>query len=402
MPRPRKHERIECRYYTWLLSCRDGVWRADGRSNRPNIGRHSLGTKDRNEAVKLLARLDLTMAVRHGRADPAAIRADAGGELALAEGRRRYEAHVARAVLVGGARPATRKRYRAVFDKFVRYTSDRGVTTWNRVTARVLEGYLAHLEADGYAYRTQYLEATTLKQAVAWLIGEGHLPPECRIVLHLRKAVGTDTYCWRAEEVVAILAYCRGTPGLGWLADVLTALTFTGLRISELIALRWSDLDFAADMIRLVDETGSGRPTGGRAARTLKGGRGRALPLHDELRPVLAAIPRHRDGYVFHGPEGGRLKADTVRRTLIRDVLTPLGERFPTPPGEVGFTSGRLHSFRHLFCSLSASRGVPQQTVMTWLGHRDSKMVAHYFTLYDDEARRQMARVVLPDDAGGA
>lgn len=402
MPRPRKNERIACRYFVWLLSRRDGVWRADGRSNRINVGRHSLATRDLDEARRLLHQLDLTMAVRHGQADPDAIKADAGRELSLADGRRLYETHIGRAKLVGGTRPSSQKRYRAVFDKFVAYAAGKGLTTWNQVKARTLEGYIAHLEDNGYAYRTQYLEATTLKQAVAWLVQQKHLPHECRIVLPLDKPQGTDTYCWRPEEVKAILAHCRTTAGLGWLADVFTALTYTGLRISELIALRWGDVDFGAGMIRLVDESTSRRTRGKKEARTLKGGRGRSFPINDELRPVLEAIPHNPDGFVFHGPAGGRLKADTVRRAFVRDVLTPLAETFPTPEGEIGFADGRLHSFRHFFCSLCASRGVAHQVVMRWLGHRESKMVEHYFHLHDEEARRQMRRIVLSDDAGGA
>lgn len=38
---------------------------------------------------------------------------------------------------------------------------------------------------------------------------------------------------------------------------------------------------------------------------------------------------------------------------------------------------------------------------MRWVGHKESKMVEHYFHLHDEEARRQMRRIVLTD-AGGA
>ena len=221
-------------------------------------------------------------------------------------------------------------------------------------------------------------------------------------MLSLKKPQGTDTYCWRPEEVRAILDHCRTTPGLQWLEWVFTALTYTGLRISELIALRWADIDFENEMIRLVDESTSRRRNGKREARTLKGGYGRSFPINDALLPVLKAIPRTPDGYVFHGSAGGRLHADKVRNALIRDVLTPLAEKFPTPEGEVGFADGRLHSFRHFFCSLCALRGIGQQVVMQWLGHRDSKMVQHYFHLHDAEARKQMKRITLSDEAAGA
>ena len=68
--------------------------------------------------------------------------------------------------------------------------------------------------------------------------------------------------------------------------------------------------------------------------------------------------PPHRDGRVFHGPSGGILKPDTVRNILEREVLVPLAKRFPAPPGGQGMADGRLHSFRHYFCSTSANAGV--------------------------------------------
>ena len=56
--------------------------------------------------------------------------------------------------------------------------------------AETLEAYAAHLEANDYAYRTAYLELTTVKQAVAWLVRERHLPADCRIALPLDKPQG--------------------------------------------------------------------------------------------------------------------------------------------------------------------------------------------------------------------
>ena len=397
MPRRHPKEKISCRFFTWLLGRRDDVWQADGRSNRPAVGRHSLGTDDYQEARRLLAELDLTMAVKHGLADAAALGAVRRDELTLEEGRKLYMDHVGRAPVAGGARPSSLKRYRAVFDKFIPFAVGKGVSTWDRVSTETLLAYAKHLLNEEYAYRTQYLELTTLKQTVLWLVKRGRLPADRRIELPLSKPEGSDTYCWRDAEVRAMLEHSRRQPGSAWLHDVILALATTGLRISELAALRWSDIDLEAETIRLVDETHSARR--GRAAgpRTLKSGRGRTFPIQGELLPVLKALPRNPDGLVFHGPRGGRLKPDVARRVLIRDVLVPLADRFPTPSCEVGFADGRLHNFRHFFCSLCANRGVPQRVVMRWLGHKESRMVEHYYHLHDDEARRQMGRISLFD-----
>ena len=397
MPRHRIKEKVVGRYFTWLIGRRDQVWQADGRSNRPALGRHSLGTSDYQEALKLLAELDLTMAVKRGLAEPAALVRASSNDLPLEEGRRLYMEFVGRVPVAGGVRLSTQKRYRAVFDKFLSYSQSKGLGTWDRVSTQTLQNYAAHLEVDGFAFRTQYLELTTIKQAIHWLVKRGHLSRDPRIELPLSKPQGTDTYCWQEHEIRAMLDHCRDQADLQWLGDVIVTLATTGLRISELAGLRWSNVDLTGSMIRLVDDTASGRNRGPRKkeARTLKSRRDRSFPIQEELLQVLSRMPRHADGTVFHGPRGGRLKPDVVRRALIREVLKPLASRFPSSEGEVGFADGRLHSFRHFFCSLCANRGIPQRIVMRWLGHKDSRMVEHYFHLHDDEARRQMGRIKL-------
>ena len=225
------------------------------------------------------------------------------------------------------------------------------------------------------------------------MITEKHLPEARRVPLVLTRPTGTDTYCWRQAEVAAILARCRGAVELHWLGDVLTALACTGMRISELAALRWTDIGFEANVIKLTDETAKVGRSDGRKARQIKNRRSRSFPIHEDLRQVLDRLERHSDGRVFHGPRGGVLSPDIARRTLIKEVLKPLVQQFPTPAGETGFEDGRLHSFRHYFCSTCANTGVPEQVVMRWLGHQDSLMVRHYYHLHDDEAQRQMQRV---------
>jgi integrase len=152
-------------------------------------------------------------------------------------------------------------------------------------------------------------------------------------------------------------------------------------------------------MIRLVDETSAGRRRGLKQGKTriLKSGRDRSFPIQEELLTALRVLLRHPDGAVFHGPRGGRLKPDFVRRVFIRDVLNALAERFPSPIDEIGFADGRLHSFRHFFCSLCANCAVSQRVVMRWLGHKGSRMVEYYYHLHDDEARRQMGLIKLFD-----
>ena len=41
---------------------------------------------------------------------------------------------------------------------------------------------------------------------------------------------------------------------------------------------------------------------------------------------------------------------------------------------------------------MSATNNVPEQILMSWLGHRDSKMVRHYYHLHDGPSQEHMAR----------
>jgi integrase len=319
--------------------------------------------------------------------------------LPLEDGRKHYEKFVARPRVAGGTRKSTQKRYRTVFDKFIAFATARGITVWNVVTAEVLTDYAAFLEGKGYAHKSQVNELTTLKQAFKWMTKQGHLSGLKPIDLKLRKAESEPAYCYRASEVKAMVQHCRSEKSLRWLADIIVALACTGLRIAELVELRWSDIDFETGRLRLTDESGHRTAANGKR-RELKSGRSRTFPIHPDLLNVLNGLSK-TGTYVFRGPRGGRLKPDTVRRIFVRQVIEPLGKTFPTPEGEKGFRGGRLHSFRHAFCSTCANNGVPERMVMNWLGHANSEMIRHYYHLHDEEARRRMNKLDFLGGAGG-
>jgi len=389
VPKKREKEQIICTYFKWLLGRRVGAYVVDGRSNRVDAGRHSLGTGDRRQAIESLKVLDRVRAVELGLADSAILSISEPQALDLERGEDLYRAFVARPLIAEGAGKRAQKRYRAVFAKFRNFAGENGVLNCNGVTKHTLTLYAAWLDGEGYAYATEYLELTTLKQAIKWFVEEGYLPSTALIRLPLEKPRGTDTYCYKPAEVAAIVEYCRTHSEIVWLGAIVTALACTGLRISELAAVLWSDVDEGLEMLRIIDKRHRLRRVG-TEARTTKTGRSRVFPIHEDLRRLLETLPRSTDGRIFHGPRDGRLKADVVRRILIHDVLEKLKNRFPTRVEEIGFVNGRLHLFRHYFCSVAAQAGTAEHTVMTWLGHSSSQMVRHYFHLHDDESQRQI------------
>jgi integrase len=396
MPAKRKKERVVCKHFIWLIGQRNGVWFADGRSsNKQDPGRHSLGTRDRAEAVIQLRRLDIVKAVQLGLADAGELATSTTSALHFDEGVRLYMAHVRRPRVAGGAGPATAKRYRPVFAKSVAFFREQGLAAWNEIKKPHLEHYAAWLDGEGYAYATEFLELVTLKQAFRYWVEAGYLPSDHRINMPLTRPSGTDTHCWTALEVKAILDRCRSEPQLNWLYETFLALVCTGMRISELAGLRWHDVDLINHTISLKDESCSRLAKKGRA-RTTKNRHSRTFPTNPELEAVLITMKARADGGpIFKGPNGGALRPDSVRQALIKHVLEPLAAQFPSADDEIGFRDGRLHSCRHYFASVCARRGKAERVVMHWLGHRSSPMLARYFHLHDQESQRQMQDLIF-------
>ncbi|TWU18289.1 tyrosine-type recombinase/integrase [Allorhodopirellula heiligendammensis] len=399
MPKKPKYQTVRCQFYEWRLIQRkeNGVWYADARTTSKNRGRHSLGTRDKEEALEQLAHLDRVVAEERGLVEPSD-QHDQHSPLAIADGRKLFDDYNGRPVGLGGTKKSTQKRYRAILDKFEVFAAAKGIEDWQSVKKAVLIAYAKHLEKNGYARKTILGEITLLKTAVKWLIEEGHLSADL-IKLPMKKADCERAYCYTSEEVIAILEHCKRSPNLRWLLNAIIGLACTGMRINELCTLKWSDIRFDRQMLTVADESGFANQSD--SHRSNKSSQTRHLPLRAELLAVLESLPR-TDQYIFHGPRGGRLKSDTVRNVLVREVITPLMKQFPKQfENERGFEDGRLHSFRHYFCSVCANTGIPERITMNWLGHADSEMVRHYYHLNDAESRRKMDQLNLLGGSDG-
>jgi len=380
-------------YYEWKIFCREGVHYADGRSNRPSLGKHSLGTRNREEAHERLQMLDHKLAIANGLISESAS-GTAFPEISIETGWTTFMDHCQRPRVMGGKSENTIARYRAVRDKFTAYCRDQQVYTWRGVVKSVVESYGRHLTRKGYAERTLSLELHLVQQVVHWFIDENLLPPEQRMKLGLKKLTGTDTYCYSRAEVDAILAHCLANPRLEWLHPLLATLAMTGMRIGEARTLRHSDITWEPQpIIQIADEGSSHRKRVMNSARRTKGKRGRKVPIHPDLQVILQGLARHPDGYVFHGPRGGRLKPDSARAIFRRGVIEALADQFPTEEGDIGFIHGRFHSFRHYFVSQCSASGASEGQIKDWVGHKDSEMVGHYRHQFDDASQQRMKSI---------
>ena len=171
-------------------------------------------------------------------------------------------------------------------------------------------------------------------------------------------AAGIDVFS--AEEVHAL---SRAADGEQDSALFLTA-AFTGLRQGELIALRWRDVDFRGQHIRVRASYTNG------VLSTPKSGKVRAVPMAPAVATALARLGTRGefagvDDLVFVGLLGQHLDASALlkryKRALVKAGLLPL----------------RFHDLRHTFGTRMIAKADIVR-VQEWMGHADMETTRKY------------------------
>jgi integrase len=139
---------------------------------------------------------------------------------------------------------------------------------------------------------------------------------------------------------------------------------FTGLRVGELRALRWADVDFAKRLVHVrkaFTRTTLGSP---------KSHKVRSVPMIDQVAQVLADLSM-RDEFV--GSE------DLVFPNSVGNFLdhAKLRRRFHKALDAAGLKRIRFHDLRHTFGTL-AVQVFPMSDVKAYMGHADIQTTMIY------------------------
>lgn len=180
-------------------------------------------------------------------------------------------------------------------------------------------------------------------------------------------------------EVGAILGQCsrRAPTGIRNRA-MLTLLYRSGLRVSELLALRPADVDQDAHALRLLDT---------------KSGQAQTRGYHPDADDALARwadtrrqLGLGRRGRLFCTLAGGPVSDDYVRGMLRRlAARADVGKRV------------HPHGLRHTFAAELERAGTPVTTISKLLGHSSVAVTARYLQhLTNGQAIAELERAELP------
>jgi integrase len=145
---------------------------------------------------------------------------------------------------------------------------------------------------------------------------------------------------------------------------MVTVAIRTGLRVGELVALRWADVDLVARKLTVRQRWYKGK------FATPKGGRTREVPLSAQTVAELTAQKARtfmRGDLVFLSDAGKLLKPQRAYKRLLRLCR------------KAGIKSVSYHDLRHTFASHLVMRNVvPLKQVQEWMGHQSITQTEKY------------------------
>jgi integrase len=305
----------------------------------------------------------------------------------------------------GQQKPSTLQGYKAIWKRFYNHElkvtpkrhSKKEVPGWlqekhggvkylHEVTEAMADSYVADLWGSGVAPTTYNAHVKFLKSIFRTLSRRGGL--EINPWDHV-KVIEKETESRRQLTKKELETVCSRATGemRHWIAIGI----YTGLRLGDVITLRWDEVNLdAGEIIRIPLKV------------SRKGERKQiTIPIHPVLEKMLQELRDEVDpGATYLFPESAkryRRERSGVTKPL-QDFFESCGIQTTVEP-ENGHRRKRIvrvgfHSLRHSFVSLCAAKRVPQSAIMDLVGHGSPAMTAIY--THADKALKGRAIKKLP------
>ena len=264
-------------------------------------------------------------------------------------------------------KPSTVQGYRWIVD--ARVIPELGTLRLEDVTTDQIETWLGEMPGKPSTRRKALVLLHGIFQRARKVYGLPINPAADIEKPPLQRSVDIDVFS--PEEVWALV---RAAVSEQDAAIFLTA-AFTGLRLGELIALHWRDVDFAGSVLRVRASYAVG------ALTAPKSGKVRSVPLAPDVAQALVRLAERgwfagEDDLVFPGEVGGFLDGSALRRRY-KDALKRADLR-----------ALRFHDLRHTFGTRMIAKADIRR-VQEWMGHADIQTTMRYlhYAPHEEDAR---------------
>jgi len=215
--------------------------------------------------------------------------------------------------------------------------------------AEQLRAFVSAEHRRGLSPKSLQRRLSACRSFYAWVLKHGHITASPAAKLRAPKAPRKLPQVLDADEAVRLVEVPTDAP-LGLRDRALLELFYSsGLRLSELCALRWRDLDLAEGLVNVLG----------------KGGKQRRVPVGSHARQALQAWreesrPADPQAMVFPGRHGAQISARAIQ-VRIKQLALRQGL----------FKHVHPHMLRHSFASHILESSGDLRGVQELLGHSD-------------------------------
>ena len=259
--------------------------------------------------------------------------------------------------------PKTQESNKTALEQLVKVVGD---IPLHRMGVREIENFLAvkKRDASGWTARKYYIAlASAFEKAKQWnlLVSNPFRQVEKPKVPELQPVF------LNKEEFKALLKVMKKD-----FRELCVCAVSTGLRLSELTALQWPDIDLARKVIHVHNSD----------TFTTKSKKNRVVPMSEQLFRLFAERNEHATSELVFHLNGQRMTKDCVSKTFKRYVrLARLNDKL------------HFHSLRHTFASWLVQDGVSLYEVQKLLGHSSSKVTEVYSHLQPEQLHGTVNRL---------
>ena len=238
--------------------------------------------------------------------------------------------------------------YRRDLDALVAWTTSQGIDDLATVHTEQLRAFIAAEHRRGLSPKSLQRRLSACRSCYQWLLKHGRIAASPAAGIRAPKAPRKLPQVLDVDEAVQLVELPTDAP-LGVRDRAILELFYSsGLRLSELCALRWRDLDLADGLVTVLG----------------KGSKQRSVPVGSHARKALEDWRRESQGQpdapVFPGRGGATI---TPRAVQIR--LQRLAQR------QGLFKRVHPHLLRHSFASHVLESSGDLRGVQELLGHAD-------------------------------
>ena len=278
------------------------------------------------------------------------------------------------------------KCYMNKFDKFLRTmkrmnTNENNILYCRDVDVDLIKDYIIwRKEVEGNGNATINKALSPIFKAVKVCCRKGWISREeseeiCDMYLNaegksvddsMEKEFLTVEQLRKCKEVVGKVKYDRTRE----IADMFFFASFAGLRFSDLMTLKWSEIDMDKNMISHMQYKGHNRK-----AKMLY------IPLNDTSREILERWKDKHEEFVFGllpsgydlSDDAAFLKVKNAREATINQSLRSVGNKMGLP------FNLHIHLGRHTYAMMALNGGVDIKTTSSLLGHASTQITERVY-----------------------